>query len=112
MAAPQQCKRVDWCGLCGKFSAYSCCVSWPETVRPSSAACSARLRAPTLTARPLPMIARFRAAKALEGALAEIKMDQFPRCPTRAVCGAYIALQVCSRWIAPRIAWQHAWQRC
>ena len=35
-----------------------------------------------------------RAAKALEGALAEIKMDQFPRCPTRAVCGAYIALQV------------------
>lgn len=34
-----------------------------------------------------------RAAKALEGALAEIKMDQFPRCPTRAVCGAYIALQ-------------------
>ncbi len=35
-----------------------------------------------------------RAAKALEGALAEIKMDQFPRCPTRAVCGAYISLQV------------------
>lgn len=40
-----------------------------------------------------------RAAKALEGALAEIKMDQFPRCPTRAVCGAYIALQVCYRWL-------------
>ncbi|KAL4428350.1 hypothetical protein ABPG75_002439 [Micractinium tetrahymenae] len=34
-----------------------------------------------------------KAAKALEGALAEIKMDQFPRCPTRAVCGAYISLQ-------------------
>ena len=35
-----------------------------------------------------------RAAKALEGALAEIKQDAFPRCPTRAVCGAYISLQV------------------
>jgi hypothetical protein len=34
-----------------------------------------------------------RAAKALEGALAEIKLDAFPRCPTRAVCGAYISLQ-------------------
>lgn len=62
---------------------------------PSSAAGSAGCAFP-LSARSLPMIARCRAAKALEGALAEIKMDQFPRCPTRAVCGAYIALQVCS----------------
>jgi hypothetical protein len=34
-----------------------------------------------------------RAAKALEGALQEIKQEAFPRCPTRAVCGAYISLQ-------------------
>ncbi|KAL4858886.1 SWR1-complex protein 4 [Chlorella vulgaris] len=34
-----------------------------------------------------------KAAKALEGALQEIKMEAFPRCPTRAVCGAYISLQ-------------------
>lgn len=34
-----------------------------------------------------------KAAKALEGALQEIKMDAFPRCTTRAVCGAYISLQ-------------------
>ncbi|PSC69878.1 DNA methyltransferase 1-associated [Micractinium conductrix] len=38
-----------------------------------------------------------KAAKALEGALQEIRMDQFPRCPTRAVCGAYISLQASRR---------------
>lgn len=50
-----------------------------------------------------------RAAKALEGALAEIKQDAFPRCPTRAVCGAYIALQVGA---ARRGAYASGWWCC
>jgi hypothetical protein len=55
-----------------------------------------------------------RAAKALEGALQEIKMEAFPRCPTRAVCGAYISLQVLptSCVLGPRVLYRNGGMLC
>lgn len=45
------------------------------------------------TTPPLPLFPGPRVQKALEGSLAELKVTEFPRVPTRGACGAYLALQ-------------------